>query len=356
MLPFEDEYAESHAFSWLKETDLDILASGDNRLQNNMLYIDAQLLRIIVPSNDKENQAQVWSKTKKRFVNVNFQRLCLFRCHSPKNQVYCRRLFYIMEGKYNKNVWERNHDFRANGVYTVGCYVRIISPERIDNGLAWDIPLMKTAFAFYALKAPLKIPTISILPSIQANQSLAFIEDKCTIEIPSIRPLDTSCTGLFCDKQLASEWSNIKGKSCGCSHSLHLISKIALDHSVVVNSMSGKEICFVEHFSSNKFSRLYLSKYLPSGLYMSSMQATDAFYEMINCLQNVVNFINRNGGWTCIGWYKRGVISDKALLHIDPKGDSKVASANISFHIVSLFPTRNVFWKGILLWQMNFVK
>jgi len=110
--------------------------------------------------------------------------------------------------------------------------------------------------------------------------------------------------------------------------------------------MSGKEICYVEHISSNRFSLLYLSKYLPSGLYMSSMQATDAFYKIVYSLQNVVEFINRKGGWTCIGWYKRGQISDKALLHIEPKGARKVASANISYHIVDLFPIHNEFLGG----------
>ena len=71
----------------------------------------------------------------------------------------------------------------------------------------------------------------------------------------------------------------------------------------------------------------------------------------------MVKFINENGGWTVVGWYKRGVTSDRSLL--EPRStsltgptpstinsaatsgnvDSEVGSGQVGFHIFELAPT-----------------
>ena len=76
----------------------------------------------------------------------------------------------------------------------------------------------------------------------------------------------------------------------------------------------------------------------------------------------MVKFINENGGWTVVvGWYKRGVISDRSLL--EPRSDSSagptsstsnsvavsgnvdfdVGSGQVGFYIVELATTDSTY-------------
>ena len=72
------------------------------------------------------------------------------------------------------------------------------------------------------------------------------------------------------------------------------------------------------------------------------------FGEAVN-VDRVKDFVNNNGGWTIIGWYKRGGINDKSLVgesasEINRNGagtnnDEVVGSGQLHFHIVELLPT-----------------
>ena len=53
-----------------------------------------------------------------------------------------------------------------------------------------------------------------------------------------------------------------------------------------------------------------------------------------------------NGGWTVVGWYKRGVIKDRSLIESSGSNnaangneDATVGSGKLSFHVVDLTPT-----------------
>ena len=56
---------------------------------------------------------------------------------------------------------------------------------------------------------------------------------------------------------------------------------------------------------------------------------------------NVVRYINDNGGFTVIGWYKKGSINDIST----EESDNQVESSEMGYHIVSITPTNKTFWK-----------
>ena len=58
-----------------------------------------------------------------------------------------------------------------------------------------------------------------------------------------------------------------------------------------------------------------------------------------------MDLVNRNGGWTVIGWYKRGVITDKSLLEVPLSNavSTQVAAGQINYHIVQMIPTNASF-------------
>ena len=98
-------------------------------------------------------------------------------------------------------------------------------------------------------------------------------------------------------------------------------------------------------FSSTKFSSYYLTHRLPSTVTVSALTMTQEYFDIEEAIADVIGFVNENGGWTVIGWYKRGVITDKSLLEVPPSNvvSTEVASGLINYHIVQLLPTNNEF-------------
>ena len=48
---------------------------------------------------------------------------------------------------------------------------------------------------------------------------------------------------------------------------------------------------------------------------------TNAFFDILTCIDNVVEYINDNGGFTVMGWYKHGVINDRTLVSNTSNGN-----------------------------------
>ena len=41
---------------------------------------------------------------------------------------------------------------------------------------------------------------------------------------------------------------------------------------------------------------------------------TDLLHQLEECIENIVEFTNENGGFTLIRWYRRGSIADRTIL------------------------------------------
>ena len=84
---------------------------------------------------------------------------------------------------------------------------------------------------------------------------------------------------------------------------------------------------------------------------------------LFDTLENCIQLINNNGGFTVIGWYKKGLINDKGLIapqNNNATGGSggqqsngnynngnddaaQVDSGGLSYHIVNILPTNRDF-------------
>ena len=71
----------------------------------------------------------------------------------------------------------------------------------------------------------------------------------------------------------------------------------------------------------------------------SSLQpGNDAYNNIVDAFDKIVDLVNSEDGWTVYGWEKRGFVNDVSLLGNDTKepGDNKVLSQYISTHVVHL--------------------
>ena len=59
---------------------------------------------------------------------------------------------------------------------------------------------------------------------------------------------------------------------------------------------------------------MYFKDHILGRIRISSLRNSDKYFYVVNCGEEVVQFVNLNGDWTIVGWYKRRILSDKSLL------------------------------------------
>ena len=313
-----------------------------NKLNLNSVYVDVQLLRLITPSSQQKAMTYGVRRRNNNNQDVIFSRLMLCRVHSKENYSNGCKLIYLMESKNsNQCLFNKNVELRDNGVISIGTYFRIVTPLPIENKMRGDIPLIKTHYPLIVMKRPILKDSIPIRKEIGNHSSMAYVLVGMKIKINRSTPIKTTCGGLLCDKQRCSDWNGTRG--CGCYHFRDDISNIAFEHSVFFEV--GND--FIQHhdFASNKFSLFYLKQRLPSTVTVNALTMSQEYFDIEDAIGKVVELVNDNGGWTVIGWYKRGVITDKSLLEVPPSNvvSSEVTAGQINYHITQLLPSNKSF-------------
>ena len=112
-------------------------------------------------------------------------------------------------------------------------------------------------------------------------------------------------------------------------------SRLVIIHDLFIMKNNPHVEIEIESFSSLKFSHLYLSGPIPHDLTFLQLDETPAMRAIRVCINNVITHVNENGGWTVVGWYKKGSINDVS----NTGHDVQVESSEIVYHAVSLVPT-----------------
>ena len=301
----------------------------------NNKCLDIQLLRIIVPKSDQKAKIFNYSKGKRTEQEVNFTRLFMCRVYNPTCLDEQSSLVYIMESsKRNNNLFNFNIDQRDNGTITIGSFLKILSPHVIEERMHGDIPIIVTSFPLVAMTRPQRLATIPINPQIEGNHTMAFVFNNKQIGIQQTSVYATKCKGFFCDKQRVRELND--KKACGCYGQPPNESNIIFSHRIFFDHENEK--FFHPDFSSMKFSQFYLNKRIPSTTTTTDLSMTTPFIAILQCIKDVLELVNDNGGWTIVGWYKRGLIRDNQLIGGDSSSDDTI-DGRLTFHFVEIVPT-----------------
>ena len=196
------------------------------------------------------------------------------------------------------------------------------------------------------MKKPYTIPSVPVNTQVQENNSMAFVLNGVTLNLNRNVAVQTTCSGFLCDKQRACDWNGQRG--CGCYHMTQYRINIMLEHTIFMDTSQGQIVH--SSFSSNNFSLMYLTDNLPGGGRVSALRTTDAYCGIEDAIKEVVDHVNENGGWTVVGWYKRGIINDRSLHEMKPNVpninapnnsnvDIEVGAGQVSYHVVQLLPT-----------------
>jgi len=184
---------------------------------------------------------------------------------------------------------------------------------------------------------------------------LAFTLNNCEIESLSIEPIETGCAGRFCNKQRVLEVLSYN-EGCGCYSYDARRTNMVINHVLNINHHSLQETIHVSNYSSSMFSLLYQTAVFSSQIRASALDVTDEFFNLEENVENVIKLINENDGFTVIGWYKRGNVKDRTILHQNSVNENKynsntndetdtVDNSKIIFHPCIIKPSNSNFYK-----------
>ena len=325
----------------MREIRLHELTIKDKKRNLNRLYIDVQLIRIISPT--KELRAYVYDQQKNKKSNngVEFKRLFLCRVNSHNHVEDNGKVLYLMEKTDLNFYFQSNVEHRDTGIISVGGYFRIRQPFEITRFLKGRIPLLRTSMPLVAMKPPLELYNIRI-EKLEEEITKAFVLKNLQLNVTRTTPIKSFCTGSFCDKQRISE---IKAKdNCGCYTFKDKYTSVVLEHTINT-SYQNTEI-EMEQFSSTKFDKCFLTDVIPFDISFIKFRDGDLLWDVEESIQDILDFVNNNNGWTIIGWYKRGLTKDENLIgdYTVSKKDRMIASSNLKLNIVQITPSKKEFY------------
>ena len=117
-------------------------------------------------------------------------------------------------------------------------------------------------------------------------------------------------------------------------------SNIISMHSICFPTETG-ETKMMRKFSSLKFLDTLTKVNLSVDIRALTLQSgNDAYNNIADTFDKIVDSVNSEGGWNFYGWVKRGLINDVSLLgnYTKEPGDNEVLSREISTHVVHLRP------------------
>ena len=64
---------------------------------------------------------------------------------------------------------------------------------------------------------------------------------------------------------------------------------------------------------------------------------------MSEALFKCTEYINAHEGWTVVGWYRLGRVTDKMMVGVGEDEETTAVGTDVTCHIVSIYPSMNNF-------------
>ena len=218
----------------------------------------------------------------------------------------------------------------------VGDIFWIEEPRPVQSclGNTHCVPIIESETSVFPVKLNMKDKIAEVEPSNPNEGETKFFvkhgEKKLEIGVAAIVP--ASCSGSFCDQQniLTS-----KDVSCGClfkarnkcANMLEATIKIPVKQTF---NETGEEV--IEHFRSWRFSQLFVDADC-----WTEIQWEDRHHQKLlrKAVKDIAECVNRKGGWTHVGWLRKGKTSDNS----DSSSGWNFASASTVPHLSHLHPS-----------------
>ena len=308
-------YSPSVAYPSLYEPiSIETLETEDPDVQTTVLHV--QFLRLKSGqdvSNKHQPSYMTYNRNRKENKNKMYSRMLLCRDLSSSDG----RVIYIIEGKnvtmsdenQCNNLWGKGSQFRANGVVSVGRCFTLVAPDPIVSYIQNDVPIIKVDGGLVPLKDPKLFNEVPINHQINSNITRSYCINDCNLKVRKLTINKTKCSGLFCDKQACFDGSR-STENCGCYQMNTRGSSLAISFTLKVANPFKNVDFKVDKFTSLQFWSLFLTEPINSTASAVDFDNNDRFMTIYSKIQQMIELVNDNNGWTVIGWYRKGESAD----------------------------------------------
>lgn len=269
-----------------------------------------------------------------RYDSVPYDRLCMFADLAEKESGRC---FVICFTNVMAGAKFFNH-LPSKVEPGVGSIFVIEEPRQVKGFLGTNdsVPIIDK----WSRIVPMSVPVSKCLSFVPLERSEAgrtsyfSCNGATNLKLHLASVVGACCNGSFCDRQVSSE---LEGTKCGCFHITSEYKKgtgKVLEVSVelpVPTHIDHLGYVVASDFRSYRFSNLFIEK---SAWEAIEIENADHQRKLRDCVAQVFEYFNANGGFTYIGWKRVGITQDVS----DPN-NTNVASDTQVPHISYLFPT-----------------
>lgn len=256
------------------------------------------------------------------------------------------KCFVIMLESTSKvrNVFELN-----SGNVIVGSPFYILEPTpTTDRRLLGSMPIIETmhklvpiVFSLEAVPISTVVPSTNITRNIVKGDQYYFTCHNVNDVALNLFHLTNQgcCKGVECDKAVFMD--SDKNEFCGCLYSHSMFGNMVAEMDVTFPNPFPKEIdasptLSVQRFRSLRTTKLFFENY-PS--FTRVYEEANHHYALRTSIRDIVTYINTHGGWTIVGWFRKGEITDAS------NESERVENLTINVHLSLLIPTRQDLWE-----------
>lgn len=306
-------------------------------------FIDLQLLKIITSKQKGQDKGSFRARysSKPQKEQFLYSRMFLCRIIDQNSVQDSETCVYLVEGaKDNRTLWTHTTTARDDGTICPGTLFRVTHIQNIDYQIG-NVDCIVTTCPVLVLKRPANLIAVPIKKTIEPDHTFAFCLKNQKVIAYDVTPVNTSCNGLFCDKQNAYELRT-SGK-CGCYQQQHGRAKMAICVNLSIENAEKEEQCAAEYFSSTQFSKYFLKGNFPSSIGEHEFIFNSNSYKVSDALFKCTKYVNDNEGWTVVGWYRLGRVTDKMMAGVVEEEDTRTIGTEVNCHIVSIYPSKQGF-------------
>ena len=234
-----------------------------------------------------------------------------------------------------------NHSNLCNTI-SIGDMVMIYEPTVADRTLGGSIPILQYFTCIVPLKTNIWHPEKEITMSSEANNQIHFVRHSLPIELSVLQILTQNqvpCIGTTCDRQTV--------KCTGCHGMPNLRKNFVFSVNVEIknqrsyNAQTGIA-SFV--FRSYNFTKLLLQD-IDSFCRLDLQEMQTHRMPLRKAMQKIVSHVNNNGGWTVIGWHRKGIVTVDGITE---------ENTNTKGHIIRLEPTNKTLHLDNAIHQLKY--
>ena len=244
-------------------------------------------------------------------------------------------VFYVKVNSIKRQeIWSKIINERDSGPLSIGCILAFLGSNPIKDVFCNDIIILPTSGSSILMKEPHPGVLPTIWPQFEmtdTNKTGAF-SIKAELDLINVSVKQSNCIGLFCDRQNLDD--NNQSFGCGCYTSADTRhAKLVLNFYLKIMFDDDKDF-EAQDYTSHKFTQHFIKMPFQSTTNYNHWDSTDAYFDLVERIESIITFVNRNGGWKVIGWSKRGEIDDKNF----SEEKQKVQSAEVNHHVTTIFP------------------